>query len=676
MPWLASAFVSGFVLLALEVVWLRFLSLFLNDTPLAFATILALVLTGVAAGSLVVSALATKGEGVDRWAPFVAYGAGLFTLFGYLLYPRFVEKYVSAQQDGTTVFLVALPLVLPACFASGALYTVVGAGVRRVTASHGAAAGRLSLVNTAGAALGSLAAGFVLLPSLGMERSLFFAIVAYGAVGAILSLAAPQKWTILAGAAALFALCLLLFPFGFVRKDYLTASIGRWMRPGDDVAAIREGQASTVVHVVHRAHGAPLFDQVATNSYSMTVNDFAGRRYMKLFVWLPSAIHPHLKRAMVVGYGIGNTVEALTDDPEIEHIDVADVSRDLLEVSRGVVTRPGKRPLDDPRVTVHVEDGRYFLRASNESYDLITGEPPPPVVAGVVPLYTEEYFALLRERLAPGGMVSYWLPMMNISEGTARSIVAAFCGAFADCSLWQGAAENFMLLGTRDSKGPVTEARFTRLFQDAKAGPERIALGIETPGQLGALFIGDSAYLEAIVDGAPPLIDDMPKRIQQEGTPETRAALVQRFAETKSARERFAGSAFVAIHFPDSIRRAAMQEFENQRLLDDLMARRPQWARNTRVLHHVLTATPLRLPVLLILRSSPDVQRAIYRLPMAEQERPEWLPHRVAGLLADRDWQAAAALLDKAPRETDALPDLRDYVAFAARKSAEVAARP
>jgi spermidine synthase len=675
-PWLASAFVSGFVLLALEVIWLRFLSMFLNDTPLAFATILALVLTGVASGSLVVSRIAAKREGVERFAPFVAYGAGLLALFGYLLYPRFLEKYATSQQDGMTVFLVALPLVLPACFASGALYTVLGAGLRRVTASHGAAAGRLSLVNTTGSALGSLAAGFVLLPRLGMERSLFLAIVAYGVVGVTLSLATAEKRAVAAGAAAAFAVCLLLFPFGFVQKDYLAASIGRWMRPGDEVRAVREGQSSTIVHVVHRAHGAPLFDQVATNSYSMTVNDFVGRRYMKLFVWLPSALHAHLKRAMVVGYGIGNTVEALTDDPELEHIDVADVSRDLLEVSRGVVTRPGKRPLDDPRVTVHVEDGRYFLTASKESYDLITGEPPPPVVAGVVPLYTEEYFSLLRDRLAPGGMVSYWLPMMNISEGTARSIIAAFCDAFSDCSLWQGAGENFMLLGTRDSSGPVTEERFTRLFRDGNSTTERRALGIETPGQLGALFIGDSAYLQSVIDGAPPLIDDMPRRIQQEGTAETRAALVERFADTKSARERFGGSAFVASHFPGSIRRASLPQFENQRLLDDLMARKPQWSRSTRVLHHVLTATPLRLPVLLILKSSPDVQRALDALPAADRDRPEWLPHRVAGLLAERDWQGAAALLEKGPPGNDALPDLRDYVAFGARKSAEAAGPP
>ena len=79
--------------------------------------------------------------------------------------------------------------------------------------------------------------------------------------------------------------------------------------------------------------------------------------------------------------------------------------------------------LRDPRVKIHVEDGRQFLQATDERFDLITSEPPPPRAAGVVNLYTKEYFQLIRSRLAPGGMAAYWLPMHAVSGPAARAII-------------------------------------------------------------------------------------------------------------------------------------------------------------------------------------------------------------------------------------------------------------
>jgi predicted membrane-bound spermidine synthase len=668
--WLSAAFGSGFLLLALEVVWLRILGMFLNDTPLAFATILALVLAGVTIGSLAAYAVLPRLSRSEVVAPFLAYAGGLSCLFGYLAYPRFLQRFVTSHQDGATVFLVALPLVLPACLVSGALYTALGAALRREDSSHASAAGRLSFFNTLGAGCGSLTAGFVLLPFLGMERALFVLLATYGVIGALTAIAVGQSKRVLGATGAAFTMCLLLFPFGFVKDQYIAASTRRWMRAGDTVAAVREGLTATIVHVVHRLHGKPLFDQVATNSYSMTVNDFAGRRYMKSFVILPSALHRGIRRAMVVGYGIGNTAQAMTDDPEIAQIDVADVSADLLDVSRGTMAHGSRHPLDDPRVHVHIEDGRYFLETTSERYDLITGEPPPPVVAGVVGLYTQEYFALVKSRLSEGGMASYWLPLMNISDGTTKSIVGAFCAAFDDCSLWQGAGENFMLLGSRGARGAATEERFSRLFTPARA-KENVAIGIERKEALGAAFIGDARFLKGLSEDTPPLVDDWPKRIQQPGSAEERALLVESFRDTKKARARFMASAFVAERWPEALKEPTLKEFENQRLLDDLMSTPPRWAKGTRLLHHVLLGTPLRLPVLLLLKSSPDVQELVSRLPSAEQERDEWLQHRAAGRLAERDYAGALELLKRAPRNTDPMPDLFDYVGYGARRATE-----
>jgi hypothetical protein len=166
--WLAAAGLAGFTLLALEVVWLRFLALFLNDTPLAFAVVIALVLAGIALGGLLGSLWASLCERAERGAGLVAYAAGVLGLGGYLIYPRFLSGVLPPYPAASTIAAIAAPLVMPTSLASGALFTLLGLGLRRTAGSAAAAAGGLSCANTIGAGIGPLIAGFVLLPWLGM----------------------------------------------------------------------------------------------------------------------------------------------------------------------------------------------------------------------------------------------------------------------------------------------------------------------------------------------------------------------------------------------------------------------------------------------------------------------------------------------------------------------------
>ena len=76
--------------------------------------------------------------------------------------------------------------------------------------------------------------------------------------------------------------------------------------------------------------------------------------------------------------------------------------------------------LHDPRVAVHVNDGRQHLQMQpRAAYDLITLEPPPIVHAGVGALYSREFYALARTRLKPNGFLSQWLPVYQVPEATA-----------------------------------------------------------------------------------------------------------------------------------------------------------------------------------------------------------------------------------------------------------------
>lgn len=664
-PWLLAAALAGCAMLGLEVVWLRMLMLFLSDTPLAFAVVLALVLGGLALGSLLAGWLLARAPSAADLADRAAYVAGGGVTLGLLAYPYALSRFYRIEQDGISVLLIALPLVALTAIASGCLFPLVAAARAQRTGDERDEAGMVFAANTFGAALGATGAALWVLPTLGMERGFLLFSALFGLSGLTLGSASRPFSPAHLGGAAGFVASLLLFPHGALEDTYVRGSVGRWMGDDDQVVTVREGLTATLVHVRHRTDGLDAFDQLATNSYSMSANDFAGRRYMKLFAYLPLALHEGMESALVVGYGLGNTVKALTDAPEFRRIDVVDTSPDTLELGRGIGFAGEAHPLDDERIHRHVEDGRHYLHGTSERYDLITGEPPPPFLAGVESLYTAEYFALARERLNEGGFATYWLPLMNISGATARSIVAAFCSAFDDCSLWHGADENYMLMGSRGARGPVSLERFVRLWSRPHLRGELAAIGLEHPVQLGALFIGDAPYLRSLTSDAPVLSDEFPRRMLQRDAADERHRLVAAWHDTSAARTRFLASPLVAGLWPKRVHQDSSHQFESQRLLNDLLSPRVADARTIAVLDQVLTRTPWTLPVYLLLNSDPDVQRSLAKMP-ASSERPEHDVHRLAARLVKRDYAGALAIARRMPAAQLPIPELVPYLERAA----------
>ena len=106
-------------------------------------------------------------------------------------------------------------------------------------------------------------------------------------------------------------------------------------------------------------------------------------------------------------------------------------------------------------------------------FDLITAEPPPPKTAGIVNLYTREYFELMRDRLSDHGIASYWLPIYQLSDSDAKAIIGAFCGAFSDCSLWSGAGAEWILVGSRGNVPAPTYEAFSRQWRDPVSAANR-----------------------------------------------------------------------------------------------------------------------------------------------------------------------------------------------------------
>jgi spermidine synthase len=369
---------------------------------------------------------------------------------------------------------------------------------------------------------------------------------------------------------------------------------------------------------------------------------------MKLFTYLPVAVNPGIRHVLMVNYGVGQTAKSLVDTKRLETIDFVDVSRDVVEMDHNVFPKPGERPPDDPRVTLHIEDGRYFLQTTDRTFDLFTGEPPPPPLAGVVNLYTREYFQLVRNHLNDGGMITYWLPIHDLSDVSAKAILRAFCDVFPDCQLWNGMGTSLMMVGSKDFAGGATLEQFTAQWRDGNVRQELTALAFEHPEQIGALFIGGPDYLRELTADTPSLVDDDPELILApftSGDVKTNPLFVSWSKSGDETRQRLLADPVVRRWLPEPMITGAMAYFPAQHIIDEYAhGRSPGFD----LVHTLLTTTDLQTPVLWLLGSDADIQAILAGLDAQELATPEASYHVGVGLLAKRAWPAAAAALERA----------------------------
>jgi spermidine synthase len=586
---LMAAGLAGASLLALEIVWLRFLSMYVLTTTLAMSVILAVVLAAIGTGGLAASRWLARRRPSAVDVTAVALAAGCSVVASYAAFGQLTTG--TQVGDWRRMVWFATVLAAPTSLLSGVMFTLLGERIAGHVDRPDRAAARLSLANAIGAVCGPLLASFVLLPTMGMERTLFVVAAAYGVAAfltvdltaeawrAWLAVRTPARVTALLA----FAAALLMVPFGLMGRTYFARAAAPYAADGSQVVAVREGVADTLFLMRQTWMGEPVYDRLVTNGFSMSGTAIPALRYMRMFVYLPMLLHESpLRRVLVVCYGVGVTAGAATDLPSVDAIHVAEISRDIIGMSDLIYPRD-RRPLGDARIRLHVEDGRYFLETSRERFDLITGEPPPPRTPGAVDIYTEEYFRLVYDHLDEGGITTYWLPVARPEPGTdVDTIARGFCDVFADCSLWNATPFDLLLVGTRHAAGPAPAAAMAAAWATPPLADHLRETGFERPEQLAATFLGDAAFVRQLTAGIPPLTDAYPQRLRPDparaslsdpryGLDPSVAERYRYVLDPARARQAFEASPFIRRLLPPALVAGALPLFDDQRSVNRVL---------------------------------------------------------------------------------------------------------
>ncbi len=681
------AFLAGFALLVMEVVWFRFLTMFVLSTTQAASLMLAAVLSGMAVGGLTAAVWLKSDVRATRFTASVAYGGGLALMLSYFGFHYVTEG--TQVGETTRVLWFALALTWPTAVMSGVLFTLLGHGLDAGGGAPARTAARLTLFNTLGALAGPLAASFFLLPVLGMQTTMFLMAVLYAAIGVAAGTveartaagkrASPPRVALVTLGALIAILALL--PSGTMRERYFARAAAAYAADGSKVVALREGASETIFLMQQQWMGQVVYNRLVTNGFSMTGTAVPGLRYMRYFAYWPMLVHDGpIRKALLVCYGAGVTASAVLQIPSLESLDVAELSPDIVAVS-DLIYPADQHPLRDRRTRLHLEDGRFFLEATTERFDLITGEPPPPRTPGTVNIYTREYFQLIRDRLADGGIATYSLPVARPDPGTdVDTVIRAFCDVFDDCSLWNATPFDFMLAGTRQASGPVTADAFAAPWQTPRLQASLRDAGFERPEQIGATFLGDAAYLRELTQSTPPLTDDFPERLRPVASRPSlsdpgyasNAAASARFQavlDPARAARAFAASPFIKKLWPEAFISRSLPYFAPQAILNQAIWDGGKPLAHIEDLHTLLTTTTLRTLPLWVLGSD-DVRQRIAETADDGTGASDYA-HGLRAL-SGRDYAGAAAALARAGQrgyQSPSLTPLRAYALMMAGQS-------
>ncbi|UVE19722.1 fused MFS/spermidine synthase [Pseudomonas sp. LS44] len=508
---------AGGVALGYEVVWTQSIVQFMSTRAFAFSVVLATYLAGLVLGSAIYARRADRIR--DPWGLFglLIGAAGLIALLEIAGLGHWLVI-AQTQAEAAVLALTGNELAgMCARFAVAALSvvflptTLLGAAFPlalrlSVDSAHvGRDVGVVVALNTLGGIVGVMLVGFVLVPGLGLVRTLGLLAVLAAGISVLAVLRGSQVGKGLRQGVIAIGIASLVV--GVLTPPERLAELLPGARSGE-LAFYKEGRGGTVA-VVSQGQGQRKFNRLYIQGVSNTGDAMPSLRYMRLQALLPLLIHRQEPRsALVIGFGTGITAGAMLRYQGLERPVVAELLPEV--ISAAPLFRGNYGAAGDPRLDIRLRDGRRELLRSEDRYDVVTLEPPPPSAAGVVNLYSQDFYQLAANRLQPDGLVAQWLPLPTQNDEDSRSLVRSFLEVFPHASLWTTEFHEMLLIGSLQPLELDIARIRARFAQPAVASALR-EVGIFSPAALLATWVTDRAGLERYAGDAPPVTDDQPR---------------------------------------------------------------------------------------------------------------------------------------------------------------------
>ncbi|HUR83544.1 MAG TPA: fused MFS/spermidine synthase, partial [Thermoanaerobaculia bacterium] len=464
---LIAAALVGFAFLLMELVWYRMLSPLLGGTTFMFGLVLAIALLGIGIGGALYSFGNRERVATATGFAVTCTAEALAMIVPYALGDRiavFANALRTLRVFGFSGHVMAWALVttvavLPAAIVAGYQFPLLISLLGRGRESVGREVGMAYAWNTGGSIAASLLGSFVLIPWLGARGSWKLAVATLIALGAVtLFFAMRESYRRFAIIAAGFAIASLTLMFAL-------GPTSLWRHSGIGAGrAIAPSTPNALRDWMHGTRHATLLDKdgressialLAGDDLGLIVNgksdgsarDDAGTQIMSGII--PVLLHPHAKKALVIGLGTGTTSGWIADAPGVERVDAVELEPVVVDIA-SYFNPVNRNALSNPKHRTSIADAREVLLTTREKYDLVFSEPSNPYRAGIASLYTRDFYSATVDRLNPNGLFVQWVQMYGIDTRTMKTIYATISSVFPNVDTWTTTSGDIVLVASRE----------------------------------------------------------------------------------------------------------------------------------------------------------------------------------------------------------------------------------
>lgn len=545
--------VVGGTAFAYEIGWTRLLEITVGSSTYAFTLMLATFLAGTVIGSALFQRFVGRSKNISSTTfSLTQTCTAIAALSSLVLFPWIVSIIPPLLRATHQTFgglllaqfavssLTVFPLAVVFGFNFPAVIVLVG-GAKGDKGGESTMVGKAYAANTLGGIVGAVAAGFWLVSWLGNFRLVAFTAGVNLLVAIVLELRASQRGALrlAMNVACLVAVFFVGLSSSFNNKSLLSLSAVLYGNSYQGHLTLSEIAAAN--DLVFAADGVNASVSVlrSDNYVALRINgktdaSTGDARTQLLLGHLGAALHPAPRRVLIIGFGSGMTASAVSRYADVEKIDCVEIEPAVIRAAP-FLEKLNRGVMNDPRLHLIFDDARNFLLTSREAYDLIISEPSNPWIAGIATLFTDEFYAAVRQRLAPGGMFVQWVQSYSLAPDDLRMVTGTLTPHFADVTLWRGEGPDLLLFG-RTNNSSIQFGRLRSLWKNQDIREDFEALDVHAPEGLIAYYLLDDSAVRRLAEGSALNTDDRtlleyhaPKTLLASGLSETNQSLISRF---------------------------------------------------------------------------------------------------------------------------------------------------
>jgi spermidine synthase len=484
------AFSSGVSAMIYEVGWLRLLIPILSSSTYSFTIILVTFISGITIGSYLIYKFNHAFKNTLLTIGLCQLGIVLSML---ITLPQFekVPYWIWSSSDGiletSAPFLnyillqigyVFMLLFLPTIF-MGMTLPLLSRYAAKTAETAGKTIGNLFAVNTVGTVIGSLAAGLILVPYIGIRSTIELAIFLNLLIFILLiksSRVSDLRFKVV-------SIGIVLMVYGWYNNKMSSENWGhaimlseiprqinrnkapesydefyKFSTQGNSILYYNEGIGGTIVVATN---GKETYLTTNGKGDANTVSDLRTQVSLGL---TPITLHPKPDSIFVIGFGAGTTVGHAASHPNVKYAEVAEISSEVVEASVHF-NSINQKPLENKKINVINDDGVSALRMSKKKFDVIISQPSNPWSAGVGNLFTDEFFRDCKSKLKPGGFVAQWLNLYEIDDKSLQLIFRTALGRFSNISIWHIGRADILLVCSDQKIDPDLEKMKVSYYQ-------------------------------------------------------------------------------------------------------------------------------------------------------------------------------------------------------------------